>query len=65
MKEMAKKEQRVNLINCEEIQIPRDLQNNSSQIRWSIPVKIKYSIKKPQVVNIHQTDSIVRLKQGK
>jgi hypothetical protein len=65
MKEMAKKEQKINLINCEEIQTPGDLQNNSSQIRCIIPVKIKYSIKKPQVINIHQTDSIIRLKQGK
>ena len=42
MKEMVKEEQKINLINCEKIQASEALQNNSSQIRCSIPVKIKF-----------------------
>lgn len=63
MKGMVKKEQKINLINCEKIQISEALQNNSSQIRCIIPIKIKL-VKKPQVVNIHQTETVVRIKQA-
>jgi len=61
MKEITEKEQKINLINCEEIREPGDLQNNSSQIKCSIPIKIKYTTKKPQIVNIHQTETIIKL----
>jgi hypothetical protein len=65
MKEMVKKEQKVNLINCGKVQESEALYNNSSQIRCSIPVKVKFSEKKPQIVNIHKTESVVRIKQAK
>lgn len=64
MKEMVKEEQKINLINCEKIQASEALQNNSSQIRCSIPVKIKFLDKK-QIVNIHQTETVVRIKLAK
>lgn len=65
MKEMVGKEQKINLINCEKVQESEALHNNSSQIRCSIPVKVKFSEKKPQIVNIHQTETIVRIKHTK
>ncbi len=65
MKGMVKKEQKINLINCEKIQASEALQNNSSQIRCNIPVKIKFLDKNPQIVNIHQTETVVRIKQAK
>ena len=65
MKDVAKREQKINLINCEKIPVEETLQNNSCQIRCSIPVKVEFSDKRPQIVNIHQTESIVRMKQTK
>ncbi len=65
MKEMVGKEQKINLINCEKVQESEALHNNSSQIRCSIPVKVKFSEKKPQIVNIHQTETVVRIKHTK
>ena len=65
MKDKVKKEQKINLINCEKIQGSEALQNNSFQIRCPIPVNIKFLDKKPQVVNIHQTESVVRVKEIK
>jgi hypothetical protein len=65
MKEMVKKEQKINLINCEKVQESEALHNNSSQIRCSIPVKVKFSVEKPQIVNIHQNETVVRIKQTK
>jgi len=66
MKNMVNKEQKINLIDCEEIQPSDTFQNNTSQIRQSIPVNIKFSDdEKPQVVNIHQTGPVVRIKQAK
>jgi len=65
MKEMVKKEQKINLINCEKVEQSDALYNNSSQIKCSIPVKVKFSEKKPQIVNIHQTETIVKVKQVK
>ena len=65
MKEMVKREQKINLINCEKIVVSEVLQNNSSLIRCNIPVKVKFSDKKPQIVNIHQTETVVRIKQTK
>lgn len=64
MKEVTKKEQKVNLINCEKIALSEVFHNNSSQIRCTIPVKVKFSEKKPQIVNIHQTETLVRIKQS-
>jgi len=65
MKEMVKEEQKINLINCEKIPVLEALQNDSCQIRCSIPVKVKFSDKKPQIVNIHQTETVVRIKLAK
>lgn len=65
MKEMVKKEQKINLINCEKILTPESLQKNSSQIRCSIPVRITFSDKRPQVVSIHQTGTAARIKPDK
>jgi hypothetical protein len=65
MKEMVNKEQKINLMNCEKVQESEALHNNSSQIRCSNPVKVKFSEKKPQIVNIHQTETVVRIKQTK
>jgi len=65
MKGVAKKEQKINLINCEKIPVSETLQNNSCQIRCSIPVKVKFSEKKPQIVNIHQTETVVRIRHTK
>lgn len=65
MKEVAKKEQKINLINCEKIRESEAVYNNSSQIRCIIPVKVKFSEKKPQIVNIHRTETVVRIKQAK
>lgn len=62
MKVMNKKEQKINLINCEKIQTSEALQNSSSQIRCGIAVKITFLDKKSQIVNIHQTGTVVRLK---
>jgi hypothetical protein len=65
MKETLKKEQKINLINCEKVPESEAFYNNSSQIRCSISVNIKFLEKKPQIVNIHQTESVVRIKQIK
>ena len=65
MKEMGKKEQKINLINCEKVEQSDALYNNSSQIKCSIPVKVKFSEKKPQIVNIHQTETVVRIRHTK
>lgn len=65
MKEMVKKEQKINLINCEKVEESGTLHNNSSQIRCNTPVKVKFSEKQPQIVNIHKTESVVRIKQAK
>jgi len=65
MKEMGKKEQKINLINCEKVVQSEALYNNSSQIKCSIPVKVKFSEKKPQIVNIHQTETVVRIRHTK
>ena len=65
MKEMLEKEQKINLISCEKVQESETFYNNSSQIRCSIPVKVTFSDKKPQIVNIHQTESAVRLRHTK
>lgn len=65
MKEMVKEEQKINLINCEKIQISEAFQKNSSQIRCSIPVRITFSDKRPQVVSIHQTGTAARIKPAK
>ena len=65
MKDVAKKEQKINLLNCERIPLSEAFYNNSSQIRCNIPVKVKYPEKKAQIVNIHQTETVVRIKQTK
>jgi hypothetical protein len=65
MKGMVKKEQKINLINCEKIQVSEALQNNSSQIKCNIPVKITFLGKKPQIINIHQTETAIKIKQAK
>jgi len=65
MKDIAKKEQKINLVNCERILLSEAFYNNSSQIRCTIPVKVKYPEKKPQIVNIHQAETVVRIKQTK
>jgi len=65
MKDVVKKEQKVNLINCEKILTSESLQKNSSQIRCNIPVRITFSDKRPQVVSIHQTGTVTRIKPAK
>ena len=65
MKGVVKKEQKINLINCEKTLISEALQNNSSQIRCNIPIKVTFSEKKPQIVNIHKSETVVRIKQDK
>ena len=64
MNEVVKKEQKINLINCEKVQESESFYNNSSQIRCSISANIKFLEKKPQIVNIHQTETVVRIKQS-
>ena len=65
MKEMLEKEKKINLISCEKVQESETFYNNSSQIRCSIPVKVKFSEKQPQIVNIHRTETVIRIKQAK
>lgn len=65
MKDIIKKEQKINLINCEKITPSEALQNNSSQIRCSSPVKVKFLGEKPRIVNIHRTETVIRIKQAK
>lgn len=64
MKGVVKKEQKINLINCEKIQVSEAFQNNSSQIRCSVPIKIKFLGKPPQIVSVHQTGTILKVKHA-
>jgi hypothetical protein len=65
MKEMVKKGQKINLINCEKVQGSEAFHNYSSEMRCSIPVKVKFLEKKPQIVNIHRTETVVRIRHTK
>lgn len=65
MKVEFKKEQKINLINCEKIQVSEAFQNNSAQIRCSVPIKIKFLGKNPQIISIHQTGTAIKIKQAK
>jgi hypothetical protein len=65
MKAATKKDQKINLVNCERVSSFDANYNNSSQIRCNIPVKVKFSEKEPQIVNIHQTETGIRIKQTK
>lgn len=65
MKEMATKGQKINLINCEKVRGSEAFHNYSSEIRCSNPVKVKFPEKKPQIVNIHRTETIVRIRHTK
>ncbi len=64
MKSNITKEQKINLIDCEEIQLNDSLQNNTSQIKCDIPVNIEFGDEKPQVVNIDRTETKIEIKTG-
>ena len=63
MKSIPEEKQKLNLINCERIE-SETLHNTSSQIRCTIPVKVNFPKKTLQISNIHQTESVVRIKQA-
>lgn len=64
MKSNITKEQKINLIDCEEIQLNDNLQNNTSQIKCDIPVNIEFEDEKLQVVNIDRIETIIEIKTG-
>lgn len=64
MKSIVKEKQKLNLINCERIESDT-LHSNSSPIRCSIPVKVNFPRETSQIFHIHQTETIVRIKQDK
>lgn len=65
MKNDVTEEQKINLIDCEKIQVADNLQNNTSQIKCNIPVSVEFVDEKPQVVNIHHTETAIDIKQTK
>mgnify|MGYP001612857256 CR=1 FL=1 len=56
-----KQELKLYLVNCEDIQEADALRNNTSRIRCSASIAIKYPDVKPQVVNIHHTGTILKI----
>jgi hypothetical protein len=65
MKAATKKDQKINLVNCERVSSFDANCNNSSQIRCSVPIKVSYPEKKPQIISIHQAETVVRIKETK
>jgi hypothetical protein len=64
MKSILKEKQELNLINCERIE-SGTVHSNSSPIRCTIPIKVNFPREKSQICHIHQTETVVTIKQAK